>query len=165
MIPDTPYMDSACCYFHDLSSEAPIDVILYGTMHNRKSGRCEDVGLALKPDYRVRVTVVRSDQYGLPQTRQRVYILMIRKDVGDEALADAIIHLVTVGFRQVHSRATTHDIAMAVQGFARGPDSVPGNFQAGGVLGGWAGESQGPCRRAREASRASTRGFTCEHDV
>ena len=84
-----------------------MDIILRGKL---KTG--EKVGLALKENYIVRHFVLHSRDYGLPQCRGRVYILMfLIVDGMDEAVADHIVHVVKDVFAGVHRRATTYEIA------------------------------------------------------
>eukprot|EP00969_Alexandrium_andersonii_P313144 13835818-Alexandrium_andersonii.AAC.1 len=49
------------------------------------------VGLKWNEDYWVEHVKVRSDDFGLPQARNRVLIIMIRKDVGEEGVVEKII--------------------------------------------------------------------------
>ena len=90
---------------HDnyIATQTPLDYILYGVLDN---GQC--VGLRHIPGYKTRVIEVKTRDYGLPQTRTRLYFVMSR--TSDEAELDMVVHLVTVHFRKCHSMVSFHTL-------------------------------------------------------
>jgi len=116
--PSVWHSTAFCSMQHAATPEAPIDIILRGKL---RSG--EQVGLALKSNYEVRVIEVNSKAIGLPQSRGRVYILMFRRDV-EVVVVDYMMHVIRVVFQGVHVRATTWAIcAFASSGFAPSPQA------------------------------------------
>ena len=72
----------------------------------------------MKKDYIVRQLVLRSRDYGLPQYRARVYLLMFLRGHVDERAADHIVHTIK-SLASVHRRATTQDIAQFMKDVTR----------------------------------------------
>ena len=65
----------------DHVSQCPLDFILYGVLADGT-----EVGLKLIPNYRVRTLQVKSNEFGAPQVRNRIYIVMAKD--GEESSLD-----------------------------------------------------------------------------
>ena len=65
----------------DHVSQCPLGFILYGVLADGT-----EVGLKLIPDFRVRIIQVKSNTFGVPQVRDRSYIVMAKD--GEESSLD-----------------------------------------------------------------------------
>ncbi|CAE7264645.1 sinIM, partial [Symbiodinium natans] len=81
------------------TEERPIDFILRGR-NPEDSAQCypgtrpkDDWGLELIKGYGLRWDILYSSDWGLPQKRPRVYIVMVRDDVGGQEAADRIFEV------------------------------------------------------------------------
>ncbi|CAK9023468.1 PARP-type domain-containing protein (Fragment) [Durusdinium trenchii] len=63
------------------AAASPLDYMLKGIMDTGES-----VGLALIPNYWLTTMILESSKFQLPQSRKRLYIVMVRKDICDEAI-------------------------------------------------------------------------------
>ncbi|CAL1173963.1 unnamed protein product [Cladocopium goreaui] len=61
--------------------KTPMEFLMKGELPRSGEDTPEPVGLALIPGYSVRVFTVRSKDFGIPQTRTRLYFLMLRDDL------------------------------------------------------------------------------------
>ena len=84
--------------------QAPVDFFLYGAIDN-----CA-VGLAYIDGCVWRIVKIRSLDFGSPQIRTRIYIVMIRVDCGSEYTLSVLCHIVFTRLMNCHKPCSPDEL-------------------------------------------------------